>query len=90
MPQVNQPKLILYIIILLGFVGGYFYYSQGAVDETVVTPVIETGEGIEKFKDLKIDFSVLDSAKLSSLKTFGDLPVQPGQTGKRDIFAPIQ
>ena len=89
MAYVNQPKLILYIIILLGFAGGYVFYTQGTVEEIFV-PLAEENDSIDGLKDLNIDFSVLNSEKLKSLKIFGEFPIQPGQTGKRDIFAPIQ
>jgi hypothetical protein len=87
----NQTTLIVALIIVLGFAVGYFYYSQWLVPARVVTepPSVTGRDDLKKFENLKIDFSVLDNKKYKALEIFGESPVNPGVTGKKDIFAPI-
>jgi len=89
--QNNQPVLIIALIIVLGFAVGYFYYSQWAVPARVLIepPPIAGKDDLQKFENLKIDFSILDNKKYKALEIFGESPVNPGATGKKDIFAPI-
>lgn len=89
--QNNQSILISALIIVLGFAAGYFYYSQWAVSARVLIepPLVVGRDDLDKFKDLKIDFSILDNKKYKALEVFGEAPVNPGVTGKKDIFAPI-
>ncbi len=90
MPQVRQNKLIPILIMLVGLIGGYFYYSQGGLGEIVVSGA---GEGVKddlaKFKGLQLNFSVLQNGTYTFLQVFGELPVSPGTPGKRDFFAPF-
>ncbi len=87
----NQNTLIIALIIVLGFAGGYIYYSQWAVPARVLIepPVIAGRDDLKKFENLKIDFSILDNSKYKALEIFGESPVNPGVTGKKDIFSPI-
>lgn len=90
MPQPPKSKtLIAYLIILTGLVGGYFYYSYSGAGEVVVPAVPQMGkDDLSRFKDFKIDFSILDSSAYNLLKVYGELPVSIGTPGKRNIFAP--
>ncbi|MBI2062094.1 MAG: hypothetical protein HYT64_00120 [Candidatus Yanofskybacteria bacterium] len=87
----NQTVLITALIIVLGFAVGYFYYSQWSVPARVpVEPPPTAGkDDLKMFEKLKIDFSILDNKKYKALEIFGESPVNPGVTGKKDIFAPI-
>jgi len=87
----NQSVLIVALIIVLGFAAGYFYYSQWAVPARVPVepPPVAGKDDLKKFENLKIDFSILDNNKYKALEIFGESPVNPGVTGKKDIFAPI-
>lgn len=89
--QSSQNKLLLVLIIILGFAAGYIYYSQfAAVSAPAVAPLpISAKDDLKKFETLKINFSILDTAKYKSLEVFGESPVVPGVTGKKDIFAPF-
>lgn len=44
---------------------------------------------IQDLKNLNVDFGVLDDGQYRSLQVYGDLPVIPGISGKRDLFAPF-
>ncbi len=89
--QSNQNKLLLALIIILGFAAGYIYYSQFIVFSApnIAPPPISSKDDLKKFETLKINFSILDNAKYKSLEVFGESPVVPGVTGKKDIFAPF-
>ena len=89
--QNNQTTLIMALIIVLGFAVGYFYYSQWVVPDRVLVepPPIAGRDDLKTFENLKIDFSILDNKRYKALEIFGESPVNPGITGKKDIFAPI-
>ena len=77
--------------LVVVFAVGYLYYSQFI--QPAQLPIgpgpLSERDDLTMFKDLTIDFSILDDARLKSLKVFGESPVKPGVTGKRDIFAPF-
>lgn len=86
----RQSLLILIMIVFLGLIGGYFYYS------TMVVPAIEPvasapvqRDDLKSFENLKIDYGILTNKKFQSLEIFGESPVNPGATGKKDIFLPF-
>ena len=94
-PQVTmnrnkQSPIILWAIVIFGIVAGYLYYSQ--VLKQVVPlqpPTIPAGDTLAKFKDVKFDFSIFNDARFKALQVIGEYPVQPGATGKADLFAPF-
>lgn len=84
-------RSITLLILVVAFAIGYLYYSQSIQTAEIPinpSPVTERDD-LSMFKDLTIDFSVLDDSKFKSLRVFGESPVKPGVTGKRDIFAPF-
>ncbi|GEM_PF-1641850 len=92
-PQQNNQTtpLVVSLILVLGFALGYFYYSQWAVPARVPVepPPVAGRDDLNKFQNLKIDFSILDNKKYKALQIFGESPVNPGITGKKDLFAPF-
>jgi len=82
---------ITLLILIVAFAVGYLYYSQSIQPAQLpIDPIPLSARGdLVMFKDLTIDFSVLDDSKFKSLRVFGESPVKPGVTGKRDIFAPF-
>ncbi len=90
MPQQssNQNLLLVIFIILLGFAGGYLYSSQVMGEFTAPALPSDGKETFEKLKALKADFSVLTNKDIQALRIFGESPVNPGATGKSDLFAP--
>jgi len=79
------------LIVVVAFAAGYLFYSQWIQPAQLPinpSPVAAKGD-LAMFKDLAIDFSILDDSRFKSLKVFGESPVKPGVTGKRDIFAPF-
>lgn len=87
----KTSPVITIAIIALGFIAGYFYYSQALQNPPPpVQPInISADDSLAKFKDLKFNFSILDDEKFKALKILGESPVQPGVKGKTDLFAPF-
>lgn len=88
--QTSTNPFILGLIIALGFIVGLMYYQQTSADEPydIPLPVSIRDDTYIKFKDLRFDLSIFQNQNFSSLRTFGEFPVDPGFTGKRDLFAP--
>ena len=85
----SQSKLILYLILLLGFVGGYLYNAN--LDHTssiAPLPSGVTATGLDSLETLRINYAVLQNAEFGALRIFGEFPVPTTATGKQNIFAP--
>jgi len=86
----KHSPIILVSLLIASLIGGYFYYVQVLKPEALpIQTGVSATDTLSKFKDLKLDFSILDDAKFKSLKIFGESPVQPGATGRVDLFAPF-
>jgi len=88
--QTANTKLYASLILVAGLAAGYLYYSQIIVpNEVPIDPPFSAGKNdLASFKNLKIDFSIFDNAAYKALAIFGQVPVSPGVTGKKDVFAP--
>ncbi len=86
----SNAKLFGFLIVLVGIVGGYLYYSQTIKPSEATTPPapVAANDDLRAFQDLKLDFSILNDTVYKSLSVFGEAPVNPGITGKKDLFAP--
>jgi hypothetical protein len=83
----RQSKILLYLIMLLGLVMGYLYSSQS--DPTAVVPVLNARlelTSLAGLKNVNIDTSILTNPAFSSLRIFGQLPVQPSGGGRDNPF----
>ena len=82
---------VLGLIVLLGLMVGYFYDSHVNADSTydIPLPADAQDQSFLKFKDLHLDFSVLQNAPFTTLKTLGEFPIKPGASGRQDPFAPF-
>lgn len=87
----STSPVILLAIVILGAILGYFYYNSALKDQAFVIPTFEIppNDTLSGFKDFKLDFSPFDNLKFRALRVFGESPVQPGSTGKSDLFAPF-
>jgi hypothetical protein len=87
----NPSKVILIAIIILGLLGGYLFYylTIKGTEVKIPAPTISQDDTLSKFKNIDLNFSVFDDFRFKSLKIFGESPVQPGPTGRVDIFAPF-
>jgi hypothetical protein len=85
----SQSKLILYLIVLVGLVGGYLYNS--GLDRTgAVAPLPSgvTATSLQSLATLKIDYTAIQDAQFDALRIFGEFPVPTDAPGKTNIFAP--
>jgi len=84
-----QSKVLLGFIIFIGSAVGYLYYSQTS-EIFVDTGGPPISQELEKFDKIKLDFSILEDERFKALEVYGEIPVNPGVTGRRNIFAPIE
>lgn len=87
MASLRQSPVLLYLIMLLGFVMGFLYNSQ--LDPTGSVPAIPAQFQLTSLKpveNLKIDYTILTSAQFQELRIFGQLPVPVQSGGKDDLF----
>jgi hypothetical protein len=87
MASFRQSSLLLYLIILLGFVLGFMYNSQ--LDPTVAVPPLDPKFGLASLRGLehvKINDTILNSDQFTTLRVFGQLPVQVTGGGKSNPF----
>lgn len=75
------------LIIILGIIAGYIFYTNLIKPAIPVAP--RAYEDLLRFRNVSFDFSVIDRAAFENLSVFGELPVRPGSTGRQDIFAPF-
>jgi len=82
---------MMLLILVIAFAIGYLYYSQSIQPAQLpIDPIpLSARDDLVIFKDITIDLSILDDTRFKSLRVFGESPVKPGVTGKRDIFAPF-
>ena len=82
---------MLIMILLVGIALGYFYYSSYVMPALtpIPPPPIAKTDDLKAFEGLQIDFSILANKKFQSLQIFGESPVNPGATGKKDVFVPF-
>ncbi|MBI2065278.1 MAG: hypothetical protein HYT62_04455 [Candidatus Yanofskybacteria bacterium] len=83
-----QSKVMLGFIIFMGLAAGYLYYSQTSEILTVEPVVLDAS--LQAFADITVDSEILSDERYKSLEIFGEIPINPGITGKRNIFSPIQ
>jgi hypothetical protein len=88
----ESSKLYLLLIVLVGLIGGYVFYGQWIKpqEEVIPPPVIDKQDNLNSFRNMKIDFAAIGDPATKELIISGEAPVNPGVTGKKDLFAPIQ
>lgn len=89
--QTNQSKLIFFLVIVLGIAAGYIYYSFIAKGGEAAPALTQSTQGktLEAFRDMKIDWTILDNSVFKTLQVFGESPVSTQAPGKKDLFAPF-
>lgn len=82
-------RLLIMLIIIIGFGGGYFYFSQLVSEPSVsISPFSDKEDDLSAFKDFRLNTAVLEDKTFQALQIFGELPVIPGATGKQNPFVP--
>lgn len=84
----RQTRLLSILIIFVGLVVGYVYYSNFTLvgDFGVVPLPNDSQDKLAQFKNVEFRFQVFDSPTLKSLRVFGDSPVRPNTIGKPNPF----
>ena len=87
----TSSLLIQILVIFLGVIIGYLIYSQLLIARQPSVPATQQNtDNLTKFSNPSgFDFDFLNHASFKSLKLLGETPVQPGVTGKTDLFAPF-
>lgn len=90
--KIQSKSSLPIILILLALIAGFIFYFQiirpGEVNEYEILPDVQ-GEILKfrAFKNLQLDFSVLERADFKSLRIFGETPVKTSPGGKTDLFS---
>ena len=80
-------NFILIIIVITGVALGYIYYTNSSSELFVAPPLNGKVDDLSELASLSLDLSLFDVA--GSLRIYGEYPVDPGTTGRRNPFAPI-
>lgn len=89
-PENSPNNLYLGLIVVFGLGLGYLLYSNA----TVPTPELSSANiaasetDALKIESLRLDLSIFENLLFKELKIFGDIPVEPGTTGKTNLFSP--
>ncbi len=80
---------IVFAIILMGVVFGWFYYSQfiSANIELANPSPVKPADKLLDFNNLSLNFNLFDDTTFKSLTVFGEAPVKPGTPGKNNPFS---
>lgn len=90
--QFGRSKIILGLIVGIGFIFGYLNYSQSDDPLMGILPEepLARRDDIESFRNFKIDSSILEDERYKSLEIYGENPVDLGVIGeRRNPFAPF-
>ncbi len=83
----RENKLLIYLIMILGFVMG-FLYSTGSDATANIEPLeleLQTA-ALQSLRTARIDESIVNSEVFKSLQVFGSLPVDSATGGKSNPF----
>lgn len=83
----QTSNLLLILLILVGLLGGYIYYSQVASSDVETVPPMPK-DTLSVFKEIILDFEIFQRVDFKNLKIIGESPVKPDPGGKTDLFAP--
>ena len=87
----GPSKLYVLLIILIGLIGGYVFYGQWIKpsEAAIPAPAVDKQDNLNSFRNMRIDFAAIKNISSKDLVVSGEAPVNPGVTGKKDLFAPI-
>ncbi len=85
----SQTNLFSILIVIISVVAGYLYYSSMEITISVgAEGLVPAKDDLMSYENVNLDFSILDNEKFTNLQTIGEVPLQPGDVGKKNIFAP--
>lgn len=85
--SLRQSALLGYLIMALGLMGGFLYYSQ--LDFSSDVPAIDQSHQMANMKGLdnvNIDYRILQNDGFQQLRIFGQILVTPQGNGKENPF----
>ena len=85
--SLRQSALLWYLIMALGLMGGFLYYSQ--LDFSSDVPAIDQSHQMANMKGLdnvNIDYRILQNDGFQQLRIFGQILVTPQGNGKENPF----
>lgn len=87
----STNPLILTLIILLGLMAGYFFYSNSLKDnqQDLSEPLTVEELDFLKFGEQVSNYPILDSRTYNSLRIYGEIPVSLGVSGRTNPFLPF-
>jgi len=85
----NTEKIILVMIMVIGIVSGYFYYTSIGSSNIISPPKVVLNKTLAKIGSIDFDFSIFEKIGFKELRIFGESPVRPGTEGRADLFAPF-
>lgn len=79
---------VLVIVIIIAFFFWYSNYQKGPSYEVEFTQkeITMTSTFEQRFKEIKLDFSILDDSLFKSLKSHGVLPITVEEAGRENPF----
>lgn len=87
--KTDSEKLFIILILFVGFAVSFLIASNAGTPSASQQPMVVRGEIPAELRAINLDFSVLDNILFKQLKVFGVIPVNPGQTGRDNPFAPF-
>jgi len=90
--QKKRQTILISILIVVAFIAGFVLYSsykdKPKIEESqeMTTKIISEFE--RKLGQVKLELDILDNELFKSLKSYGILPVTPGETGRENPFQP--
>lgn len=87
----DSEKLFIILILFAGLAVAFLLASSAVFVPAgpPVSPAAVRGEISSELRSVSLDLSVLDNILFKQLKVFGLIPVNPGQTGRNNPFAPF-
>ncbi len=86
----KRQKTLLVILAVVIVIAGFVLYNSQR--DTASKKVQQAASGVtqkeKELKEIKLELEVLDNKMFQYLKSFGVLPVIPGDTGRENPFQP--
>lgn len=90
--QKKRQKILIGALVIVVVIIVFLWYSssqkKSPEEEFVSDGQADSSITGEKFKGIRLDFSILDNPLFKLLETHGVLPVTPGETGRSNPFEP--
>lgn len=85
----DSERLFIILILFSGLAISFLIAFNTAAPSVEQLPTAIRGEISPELRTINLDFSIFDDILFKQLKVFGVIPVEPGQTGRENPFAPF-